>query len=159
VALRCYEATALRGYVVKETAKRFISRRSRLSRVAPYEKIHAWQAAHRLALETYRLTESWPRNERFELTAQVRRAALSIPANIAEGAGRWGPREFRRYLNIALGSLLELSYYLLFARDRGLLNPTDWSEIEDLRNRTGQLTWRLLQAVARRAEKGPSRSP
>jgi four helix bundle protein len=128
--------------------------------MAPYEKLHAWQAAHRLALEIYRITEEWPRTERYELTSQVRRAALSIPANIAEGSGRWGSREFRRYLNIALGSLLELSYYLLFAHDRGLLGTTAWTEIEELRNRVGQLTWRLLQAVARAADdKRPSHLP
>jgi four helix bundle protein len=107
--------------------------------MVPYQELRAWKAAHRLALEIYRITEDWPRTERFELTTQVRRAALSIPANIAEGAGRWGSRELRRYLNIALGSLLELSYYLLFARDRGLLSQSTWAEIEDLRNRVGQL--------------------
>ncbi len=132
---------------------------TRVCRVVHYQRFHAWQAAHRLALEIYRITEGWPKNERFELTAQVRRAALSIPANIAEGAGRWGAREFRRYLNIALGSLLELSYYLLFARDRGLLSHAAWAEIEGLRNRAGQLTWRLLQATARAANRKESAHP
>jgi four helix bundle protein len=127
--------------------------------MAPYEKLHAWQAAHRLVLEIYRITENWPKSERFELTSQIRRAALSVPANIAEGTGRWGSRELRRYLNFALGSLLELSYYLLFARERGLLSHPAWAEIEELRNRAGQLTWRLLQSVARtaRTQSPPSR--
>jgi four helix bundle protein len=124
--------------------------------MAPYERFHAWQAAHRLALEIYRITEDWPRAERYELTSQARRAALSIPANIAEGVGRRGSREFRRYLNIALGSLLELSYYLLFARDRGFLTHTAWTEVEALRNQAGRLTWRLLQAVARAAHRQDS---
>ena len=128
--------------------------------MAPYEKFDAWKVAHVLALEVYRITETWPRAERFELTAQTRRAALSIPANIAEGAGRRGAREFRHYLNIALGSLLELSYYLVFARDRGLLTEAAWAEAEALRNRAGQLTWRLLQAVTRAAHaKNPDPTP
>jgi hypothetical protein len=66
----------------------------------PYEKLLAWKVAHQLALETYTITENWPRNELYGLTAQTRRAALSIPTNIAEGVAKSGPREFRRYLDI-----------------------------------------------------------
>ena len=62
-----------------------------------------------------------PQAERFGLTIQVRRAALSVPTNIAEGAAKRGSREFRRFLDIALGSLAELSYLLRFSRDYGLL--------------------------------------
>ena len=115
----------------------------------PYERFDAWKLAHQLALDVYKATEKWPRSERYELTAQTRRAALSIPANIAEGAAKRGSRELRRYLDIALGSLAELSYYLLFARDRGLVHHQEWEELDGLRNRVGQLTWRLLRAVAR----------
>jgi hypothetical protein len=63
----------------------------------PYEKLTAWTVAHELALEVYAVTENWPRNELYGLTAQTRRAALSIPTNIAEGVAKSGPREFRRY--------------------------------------------------------------
>jgi four helix bundle protein len=86
-----------------------------------YERFDAWQAAHDLALELYRATDRWPRSERFGLTIQVRRAALSVPANIAEGAAKRGCREFRRFLDIPLGSLAELSYLLRFSRDYALL--------------------------------------
>jgi four helix bundle protein len=127
--------------------------------MAVYEKFSAWRGAHLLALEIYRLTDFWPKQERFEITTQLRRAALSIPANIAEGSARRGSREFSRYLNMSLGSLAELAYYLLFARDRGLLTPQEWVEIEDLRNRVGQLTWRLLQAVSRAARGETSAVP
>lgn len=87
----------------------------------PYERLEAWRQAHRLALVAYEATERFPRNELFGLTSQIRRAALSVPTNIAEGSAKRGRREFGRYLDIALGSLAELSYLLLFARDRGLL--------------------------------------
>jgi four helix bundle protein len=127
--------------------------------MALYERFSAWRGAHLLALEISRLTESWPKHERYELTTQVRRAALSIPANIAEGSGRRGPREFSRSLKISLGSLAELAYYLLFARERGLLIYHEWSEIEDLRNRVGQLTWHLLQALSRTARGDPPAVP
>ena len=115
----------------------------------PYEKFEAWQMAHRLALEVYRVTDHWPKEERFGLTIQLRRAALSAPTNIAEGAAKRGNREFRRFLDIALGSLSEASYLLRFSRDRGLLTPQSWLELETLRNRSGQLTWRLYQSISR----------
>jgi four helix bundle protein len=112
-----------------------------------HERFDAWKLAHRLALELYRVTEGWPKSERYELTVQVRRAALSVPANIAEGAAKRGSREFRRYLDVSIGSLAEISYYLFFARERGLLTYKDWEELEELRNRVGQLTWRLSRSL------------
>jgi four helix bundle protein len=78
--------------------------------MAPYERLDAWRMAHRLALLVYKVTDDWPTEERFGLTIQVRRAALSIPENIAEGAAKRGHREFRRFLDISLGSLSELTY-------------------------------------------------
>jgi four helix bundle protein len=115
----------------------------------PYERFEAWKLAHSLALELYRTTDRWPRAERFELTAQLRRAALSVPANVAEGVARQGPREFGRFLAIALGSLSEVSYLLLFARDRSLLGMPEWERLEGLRNRVGKLIWGLKQAVVK----------
>jgi len=115
----------------------------------PYERFEAWQAAHELALEIYRITDPWPKEERFGLTSQLRRAALSAPTNIAEGAAKRGNKEFRRFLDIALGSLSEVSYLLRFSRDRGLLTPDAWLAIEALRARTGRTTWCLYLAVSR----------
>ena len=113
----------------------------------PYEKLEAWQLAHQLALQVYEATERWPRSERYELTSQARRAALSVPANIAEGVARHGARELRRYINVARASLTELSYLLRFARDRGLLLQQDFVWLDDLRNRVGRLTWGMLRAM------------
>ena len=118
------------------------------------EKIEAWQLGHRLALEVYTATERWPKSERYELTSQVRRAAVSVPTNIAEGSGRYGAQELRRFLNIALGSLAELSYLLYLSRDLGLLTPAEWKTIEELRGRVGKTTWGLLRSIA----EGRSRS-
>ena len=80
----------------------------------PYERFDSWKLSHKLALAIYRVSEQWPINERYGLTAQIRRAALSAPTNIAEGSAKRGAREFRRYLDIALGSLSEVSYLLRF---------------------------------------------
>jgi four helix bundle protein len=115
----------------------------------PYERLEAWRVSHELALEIYRQSETWPRNEVFGLTSQTRRAALSVPSNLAEGAAKLGPREFRRYLDICLGSLSELSYLLLFSRDRGLVSEEGWKALDEQRNRAGQLVWRLYRAVQR----------
>ena len=98
------------------------------------------------------MTDTWPQAERFGLTIQVRRAALSVPTNIAEGAAKRGSREFRRFLDIALGSLAELSYLLRFSRDYGLLTEESWLTLETNRDRAGRLTWGLYHAVSKAAE-------
>ena len=119
------------------------------ARMMPYEKLEAWKVSHELALETYRQTETWPKTELFGLTSQTRRAALSVPTNIAEGAAKLGPREFRRFLDTSLGSLSELSYLLLFSRDRGYLSTENWVRLDGQRNRTGQLVWGLYRSIQR----------
>ena len=119
----------------------------------PYERFEAWQVAHQLALEIYGVTDHWPKEERFGLTIQLRRAALSAPTNIAEGAAKRGTREFRRSLDVALGSLSEVSYLLRFSRDRGLLAQESWLAIEAVRSRAGRLTWRLYAAVSRASDR------
>ncbi len=95
-----------------------------------FRDLVAWQKAHRLAVEIYRGTASFPREERFGLTSQVRRSAASIGANIAEGHGRGGGPEFRRFLAIALGSATELQHHLLLARDLGYLDPPQHGGLE-----------------------------
>ncbi len=76
-------------------------------------------------------------------------AALSVPTNIAEGAAKRGPREFRRFLDIALGSLGEVTYLLRVARDLDLLTDDAWRELETLRDQVGRRVWRLYQALRR----------
>ena len=117
----------------------------------PYEKLEAWKVSHELALEIYRVSDAWPKTELYSLTSQTRRAALSIPTNMAEGIAKLGPREFRRYLDMCLGSLSELSYLLLFSRDRGVLSTEEWKLLDRQRNRAGQLVWRLYRAIQRNA--------
>ena len=121
-----------------------------------HERLEAWRSAHRLALEVYNATDRWPRSEMYGLTSQARRAVISIPANIAEGAARRGPREFARYLNISLGSLAELSYLLLFSRDRGLCDSAEWRVLESLRDQTGKLVYGLYRRVRRVGPTSPA---
>jgi four helix bundle protein len=89
-----------------------------------FKELKVWQKAHQLVLAVYRDTTAFPVEERFGLTAHLRKTALSIPSNIAEGCGRETERELGRFLSIAAGSASELDYQLLLARDLGYL-PTD----------------------------------
>lgn len=76
-----------------------------------------WQKAHQFVLNIYQLTRSFPKHEQYGLTSQLRRAAVSIPANIAEGFRKTGAMDRARFLNIAQGSIEECRYYLILARD------------------------------------------
>jgi len=122
----------------------------------PYERFTAWKACHELALAIYRASQAFPTQERYGLTSQMRRAAFSAAANIAEGAAKKGNAEFRRYLDIALGSLSELAYGILLAKELGILAGTAGQELEELRSKAGKMTWGLYRAVGRRAG-GPVR--
>jgi four helix bundle protein len=103
--------------------------------------------ATNLSWQFIALRLSWPTHERYGLTSQIQRAAVSAAANIAEGAAKRGSREFRRYLDIALGSLAETSYLLMLAKDLRLISPADWATLDGLRKRAGGLTWRLAQSL------------
>ena len=90
--------------------------------VRDFRSLRAWQRGRELTLDVYRLTRSFPKTESYGLTAQIRRSAVSIPANIAEGAGRSSRKDYARFLDIALGSANELESHLLLAKDLGLLS-------------------------------------
>jgi four helix bundle protein len=87
-----------------------------------FEDLLVWKKAHAYVLEIYRITKQFPKGEIFGLTAQMRRAAVSIPANIAEGFKKRTPREKIRILNISQGSLEESRYYLILAEDLDYAN-------------------------------------
>src|SRR5205085_2243669 len=97
--------------------------------VQNYRDIRVWQRAHGIVLRVYTLTAEFPQSERLGLVQQMRRAAVSVPANIAEGSKRLFRREYVRFLNIAEASLREVDYYLVLARDLGW---ADTSTITDL---------------------------
>jgi four helix bundle protein len=115
--------------------------------MANYQRFAAWEACHQLCLAVYRATGSWPSAERFGLTSQVRRAAHSAAANIAEGPAKRGFREFRRYLDISLGSLSELAYTLELARDLSILAEEEWRRLAELHQKAGAMTWLLYKSM------------
>jgi len=92
-----------------------------------FRQLSVWQKSHQLALALYERTRSFPREEMYGLTAQIRRAAISIPANLAEGCGVDRDTEFARYCGIARASASELEYHLLLAHDLKLLKAEDYA--------------------------------
>jgi four helix bundle protein len=116
--------------------------------MAIYQRLKAWERCHQLCLAVYQATNSWPPGERFGLTSQARRAAHSAAANIAEGSAKRGSREFRRYLDISLGSLSELSYTLLLARDLKILTGEEWGRLDQFHQKAGGMTWLLYKSLS-----------
>jgi four helix bundle protein len=100
---------------------------SRLAPAKSFEQLIVWQKAHQFVLGVYRFTDNFPRTEVYGLTSQLRRAAVSIPANIAEGFKKRGRPDKVRFLNIAQGSLEECRYHLILAKD---LNYGDTSKLQ-----------------------------
>jgi four helix bundle protein len=118
--------------------------------MAYFEELAAWRHAHELFLLVHRTTEGWPKREWYGLASQVRRSAFSIPANIAEGSAKRGPREFRRYLDIALGSLAETQYALRAASDLGLIAPEASRVLAERAQEAGKTLWGLARALDRK---------
>lgn len=96
-----------------------------------FRQIKVWAKAHNLTLEIYKTTARFPREELYGLTSQLRRAAASIPANIAEGFGRGGNVELARFLQIGMGSAYEVEYHALLAKDLGLLGTEAYIRLEN----------------------------
>ncbi len=94
-----------------------------------FHNLKVWQRSHQLVLLVYKATAKFPKDELYGLTSQIRRAAVSIPANIAEGCVRGGDQEFSRFLYIAQGSASELDYHLLLSRDLDYISPSDYQSL------------------------------
>lgn len=125
--------------------------RAKKERAKNFTDLLAWQRAHQLTLRVYRETERFPKSETFGLTSQLRRASVSIAANVAEGFKRSGRPEKARFLNIAQGSLEETRYYLILAND---LAYADTKPLLEILNEVGRLLGGYLRAL-----KGPPPAP
>ncbi len=124
---------------------------------AGYQGLVAWQKAMMLVKETYAETGSWPREEQFGLTNQIRRAAVSIPSNIAEGHGRSGPQEFAHHLSIAYGSLCELETQFLIAQDIGYSSTDSVKSLLNLIAEERRPLLALLRSIRAKANGRTSR--
>jgi four helix bundle protein len=117
--------------------------------VGDFKKLEVWQVAHRVTCQVYQATAGFPKTETYGLTAQLRRSASSIPANIAEGSGRNGDLEFSRFVRISLGSATELEYHLLLSRDIGLLTASKYEELSGEVLRVRSMLARLNKVLRR----------
>ena len=121
--------------------------------MSDYRELAAWRAAHALALGVFSLTRAWPKEERYGLTAQVRRAAFSVPVNLVEGSSRRGVREFRRFVDIALGSLAEVRYTLEFAVAAGIASEVEVATLRPMAEETSKLCHGLGRSLDRAAQR------
>ena len=112
-----------------------------------FRNLRVWQKAHELTLEVYKCTQRFPREELYGLTSQMRRAAASSPANLAEGCCRQGDTEFSRFAQIALGSISELEYFLVLSRDLSFVNNDDYERLDSLLNETKRMLIALIQKL------------
>ena len=119
-----------------------------------YRRLEVWQTAHQLVCNIYEMTGAFPRDELFGLASQLRRAAVSTAANLAEGCGRNSDPELRRFARIALGSAAELEYYLLLAEHLELLAPEQCRHLTRLSQRVRSMLARLQQALPSGSQSG-----
>lgn len=123
-----------------------------------YQKLRAWQSAAERATECYLRTAAFPSTERFGLTSQMRRAAISVVSNIAEGHGRDGPAAFANFLSIARGSVKELEAQTIMAVRLGFASPDEMQKLQSLCNATSRLVYALRRSL-RRGSTAPNSLP
>ena len=112
-----------------------------------FQDLVAWQRAMELVTAVYRVTRDWPREELYGLTSQIRRAAVAIPSNLAEGHGRSGPREYAHHVAIAFGSLCELETQILIGEQLGSVNGDMTAELTARTAEVRRLTRGLLRSL------------
>jgi len=113
-----------------------------------FKELKVWQKAHRFVIDVYRHSRSFPADERFGLTAHLRKSATSVPSNIAEGCGREGERELARFLSIAAGSASESEYQLLLARDLDYLLPDIHRQLDDQVNEVKRMLNSFIKTLS-----------
>ena len=112
-----------------------------------FKNIKVWQKAHELALEIYKVTRSFPSDERYGLTAQLRRSGASVATNIVEGYKRRSSKDFAHFLNLSDSSLEETKYHLLLAHDLRYLSTTDYERLSTLADEIGRMLFRFQEKV------------
>ena len=114
-----------------------------------HRQLDAWKVCRQLANAVYQVTRTFPADERYGLTSQLRRAAVSATANIAEGYARYGTKETAHAVSIALGSLAEVDTLIAIAEDQGYLAGETLAELDALRSRASQVTFGLQRKLRR----------
>ena len=123
--------------------------------MASFRDLKVWQHAMKLAVECAKAAKRFPEEEQAALAEQLRRAAHSVPLNIAEGASRKGPREFRRFLDTARGSLCEVQTALEIARSMEYLSDAEFQRVDAIATETAKTLWGLLRKVSQPSPRAP----
>jgi len=123
-----------------------------------FKNIKAWQYADDLAVLVYFKTKSFPKEELYGITSQLRRAAVSVPTNIAEGASREHKKEYLHFLYVARGSIAEVEYLLHLSRRVGYLKDDEYRQVEDLRKEAAKTLQGLINSVKKDTKKTEDRS-
>ena len=110
-----------------------------------FTELRVWREAHQLSLSVYRITRAFPREERYCLAAQMRRAAISVPANIAEGFARYSAKDHARFYEISKSSAEELRHYLILSADLGYMKPDPG--LDDHVDRVCAMLYRLRESI------------
>jgi four helix bundle protein len=117
-----------------------------------YRELLVWQKGIQLSVPVYRLSKEFPREETYGLSNQMRRAAVSIPSNIAEGAGRLNTREYKQYLGVARGSSFELQTQLTIAKELGFGDIEQLHEAESTCDEIGRMLFGVIQTLGAKCE-------
>jgi four helix bundle protein len=115
--------------------------------VSSYKDLVVWQRSIKLSLSIYRLTATFPIEERYGITSQLRRASVSIPSNIAEGYGRGSRKEYKQFLSIARGSTLEVQTQLIIANELGYCNLETFKQTDPLSQEVSKMLYSLIQKL------------
>ncbi|WP_078429767.1 four helix bundle protein [Alkalihalobacterium alkalinitrilicum] len=110
-------------------------------------KLIVWQKSHQLVLNVYKITKDFPKDEQYGLTSQIRRAAVSVPSNIVEGKARGSNKEYKRFLLIARGSLEEVKYQMLLAKELKYINIEDYEELSKRANEIGKMLNGIIRSL------------
>ena len=116
-------------------------------KIERYQDLKIWQRSIKLVGQIYKITKVFPNDERFGLISQIRRSAISIPSNIAEGFGRWGNKEYRHFLYISLGSCAELTTQLVISFNLGYISENEKNELVDETDQISKMTTGLIKKI------------
>lgn len=108
-----------------------------------FKKLRVWQLSREFVSDIYKLTSNFPSHELHSMTNQLRRASYSIPSNIAEGCGKESQKEFKRYLNIAQGSIKEIECFLILSKDLNYISEEQFKKINEKLEIIGKMLWKL----------------
>lgn len=112
-----------------------------------YTDLIAWQKSYQFTLDIYKVTRTFPKNELYGITSQMRRACASIPANIAEGSMRESPKTFRQFVRIARGSMAEMEVWIRLSYDLGYIDQEGYNSLHRQCNEVGKLLFGLLNSI------------